>query len=227
MLWCKRIVILHRTSKPNDMEDNEITMFTLDLLSGWRNSDYVIVGYTNPEDAKEFIGNNASAANRFGHKVAVFAHNKDATYSIVDSGNTIVLHDCESIFELRERASHLMRKENVKAVFIDDITMLKCPGVKLGTRRREIEGISRSICLLVREYDIPFIILVPFMTNDAIPNLSDLKSIGGIEQDADVVIFLTRDIDGKLLPLVAKDRRGFISDIYCRSTQDDNFELPF
>lgn len=242
-MWYKSDIILQRNSKPNDMEDNEITMFTLDLpmymhphqisgvrtgyyelnslLSGWQNNEYVIVGYTYPEDAKEFISNNASAANRFDYKVAVFAPNKDTTYSIVDSENTIVLHDYESIFELIKRVGHLVRKENVKAVFIEDITMLKCPGVKLGTRRREIEGISRSLRQLVRQHDIPIIILVPCMTNDAIPNLNDLKSIGGIEQDADVVIFLTRDINGKLAPLVAKNRSGSVSDII-----DNNSDNP-
>ena len=221
------------------MEQDEMTRITLDLpmymhphqisgvrtgyyelnslLSGWQNNEYVIVGYTNPEDAREFIDNNASAANRVGHKVAVFAHNKDTTFSIVDSENTIVLRDYESIFELRKRVGHLVRKENVKAVFIEDITMLKCSGVKLETRRREIEGISRNLRQLVRQHDIPIIIFVPCMTNDAIPNLGDLKSIGSIEQDADVVIFLTSDKDGKLAPLVAKNRSGQISEEYCQS----------
>ena len=217
------------------MEDNEITKSTLDLpmymhpyqisgvrtgyyelnslQSGGQNSDYVIVGYTKPEYAKEFIGNNASAANCFGRKVAVFAHNKDVTYSIVASENIIVLHDYESIFELRKSVGHLVLKENVKAVFIEDITMLKCPGVKLGTRRREIEGISRSLCQLVRQLDIPIISLVPFTSDNAIPKLNKLSSIAFIEQDADVVIFLTRDKNGKLDPLVAKNRSGSVSDV--------------
>ena len=214
-MWYKSDIILQRTSKANDMEDNEFTMFTLDLpmymhphqisgvrtgyyglnslLFGWQNNEYVIVGYTNPEDAKEFISNNASAANRFDYKVAVFVHNKDTTYSIVDSENTIVLHDYESIFELRKRVGHLVRKENVKAVFIENITMLKCPGVKLGTRRREIEGISRSLRQLVRQHDIPIISLVPFTSDNAIPKLNKLNSSGSIEHHADVVIFLMRD----------------------------------
>lgn len=63
------------------MEEDEITLFTWPLpmymhpfditglrtgyyilnrlLSGWQKDEYVIVGYTNLEDANEFIGSNA------------------------------------------------------------------------------------------------------------------------------------------------------------------------
>lgn len=226
------------------MEENEITPFTFDLpmymhpfditglrtgyynlnsiLSGWHNDEYVIVGYTNLEDAKEYISRNANAANRIGHKIAVITPNKDSTYSIVDSQMTLILHDCHSIFELRKRVRQLTRKEDVKALFVDDITILNGEGLKFKSKDDMQNMISRSLCQLSRELNIPIISLVPITSNHDIPQRSDLKTI--YEEDADVVIFLTRNKYGTIDTLISKNRSGKISDKYCQNSLD---EAPF
>lgn len=224
--------------KTNDMEDeDEITIFTFDLpmymyphqisgirtgyyglnklLSGWQNDEYVIVGYINKEDANEFIGNNASAAYRFEHRTAVIAPNKDTTYSIVEPQMTMVLHECHSIFELRKEIRQLAREEDVKALFVDNITMLNCEGIKFESKDNMQYQISRSLCQLSRELHIPIISLVPITSNHDVPQRSDLKT--SYERDADVVIFLTRDKDGKIDPFISKNRSGEISDEYCQN----------
>lgn len=223
--------------KTNDMEEDEIALYTIDqpmymmpnqisglctgyyslnsLLSGWQNGEYVIVGYTKQEDANEFIGNNTSAMSRGGSKVAVFAPNKDITYSVDVLEKTIVLLDCDSIVELRKRARCLVRKDSVKALLIKNLTLLNCQGLKFGSQGNKYSQISRSLCQLCTELNIPIISLVPITTADEIPELSCFKNIGNLEKNADIVIFLTRNERDKLTPLVAKNRNGGISDSYC------------
>ena len=190
------------------------------LLSGWQSHEYVIVGYTNPEDANEFISNNASASNRVGCKVAIISPNK-YTYSIGDNKMTIVLHDCESIFDLLQRARHLMRKNDIKALIIDELTKINCQDLKFGSKENTYYHISRSLCGLCRGLDIPVISLVPVNNNSEVPQLSLFTSLGNLDQDADVVIFLKRGAGDKLTPLIAKHRSGGISDIYCPSRSED------
>lgn len=185
------------------------------LLSGWQKGEYVIVGYTNPEDANEFIGNNASAMNRDGSKIAIFAPNKDITYSIVDPKKTLILTHCGSISELLKKARCLIRKDRVKALIIDNLPSLNCTGLKLYSNDDIYACISRSLCGLCRTLNIPVISLVPITATDKIPKLRCINDIYDLAKDADVVVFLTRDESGELNPLVAKNRKGHISDIYC------------
>ena len=240
MIWHNGNVILHQTSKINYMEEDEIIPYTFDLpmymmphqisgvrtgyyelnklLSGWQSREYVIVGYINPKDANEFISNNISASHRIGSTMAIFSLNKASSYSISDHKQTIVLNDCDSIFDLRKKARHLVRENDIKALIIDDITKLNCQDLKFGSKGNTYYHISRSLCALCRELDIPVISLVPINPTSKVPQLSLFITLGNLDQNADVVIFLTRDVNGTLTPLVAKHRSGDISDIYCQSS---------
>lgn len=243
MIWHKGNVILLQTSKINCMEEDEIIPYTLDLpiymmlhkvsglrtgyfelnkpLFSWQRREYVIVGYVNPEDANEFISNNASASSR----IAIISPNKSTNYSIVDHKKSIVLHDCDSIFNLRKRARGLVRENGIEALIIDDITKLNYLDLKFGSKGNAYYHISRSLCQLCRELNIPVISLVPVNSNCEVPCLSLFTSLGNLDQNADVVIFLTRDESDKLTPLVAKHRNGDISDIYCQSSSKSTPEL--
>lgn len=233
MMWCNPVVILHRNSKTNDMEEDEITMFTFDLpmymhpfkisglrtgyyelnsiLSGWQKGKYVIVGYSNANDAKEFIENNAIAANRLDNKIAVISPNKATVYPMISSKGTIVFDVNNSIHELKKKIRCLVRFENVKALFINDFKMLDIEGAKHDSHENIDYQISRDISQLCREINIPVILLVPIMSRQYIPRLSDLNT--PYEQDADVVIFLMRDEKSKLNPIVVKNRRGSVSEL--------------
>ncbi len=212
------------------MEDDEIIPHTFDLpmymmpyqitglrtgyyelnkiLSGWQSNEYVIVGYDRPGDANEFISKNASASNRVGSMVAIFSLNKAISYSIGDDKKNIVLHNCNSIYDLRKKARRLVRENDIKALIIDDITRLDCQDQKFGSKENTCSHISRCLCQLSKELGIPVISLVPVKANGEVPQLSLFTRLGNLDQDADVVIFLTRDESDRLTPLVAKHRSG-------------------
>ena len=90
---------------------------------------------------------------------------------------------------------HLKYKFDVKLIVIDYLQLI---GGKQASKEEEMADISRTLKILARELDIPIVCLSQLNREcekrvDKRPLLSDLRSSGAIEQDADIVIFLYRD----------------------------------
>lgn len=90
---------------------------------------------------------------------------------------------------------HLKYKFDVKLIVIDYLQLI---GGKAASKEEEMADISRTLKILARELNIPIICLSQLnreceKRTDKRPLLSDLRSSGAIEQDADMVIFLYRD----------------------------------
>lgn len=79
-----------------------------------------------------------------------------------------------------------------------------------GNRQNEVSAISRSLKQLAIELNIPILALSQLSRNvesreNRRPQLHDLRESGSIEQDADIVIFLSRKESYDKLSKVSKD----------------------
>lgn len=125
------------------------------------------------------------------------------------------------IMEVRAKARRLFARHDVGMIIVDYLQLMQ-PGRRTENRQQEIAEISRGLKILAKELRIPVIAISQLsraieQRGDKKPMLSDLRESGAIEQDADVVIFLHRDIyaseediEDKLIAdiIVAKHRNG-------------------
>jgi replicative DNA helicase len=103
-----------------------------------------------------------------------------------------------NIFEFRAKARRLVNKHNVGIIIIDYLQLMSGSGDKGSNREQEISTISRNLKALAKELNIPIIALsqlsraVETRKESKMPQLSDLRESGAIEQDADMVMFIYR-----------------------------------
>lgn len=100
-----------------------------------------------------------------------------------------------SMLLLKAKAKRMKKEHNVGIIMIDYLQLMKPP--KADSREREIGIISRALKIMAKELDIAVIALCQLnreveKRSDKTPQLSDLRESGSLEQDADIVLMLTR-----------------------------------
>lgn len=123
-----------------------------------------------------------------------------------------------SIGELRAKARRLQMEHGLDLLLIDYIQLMSISGSggNIANRVQEVSEISRSLKTLARELRIPIIALSQLSRAvenrpSKVPQLSDLRESGAIEQDADVVLMLYRE------DYYEEDtERAGITDVYIR-----------
>ena len=134
-----------------------------------------------------------------------------------------------SVFELRTKARRLVREKGVKMIMIDYLQLMNANGMNFNSRQEEVSMISRSLKGLAKELDVPVLALSQLSraveqrpgSDGHVPQLSDLRESGAIEQDADMVLFVHRpeyyhiyedenhnDLHGMAQIIIAKHRKG-------------------
>lgn len=104
----------------------------------------------------------------------------------------------QNVIDIRAKARKLKSEHNLQLLVIDYLQLLH--GQKRHeNRHQEVSEISRSLKGLAKELNIPIIALSQLSRAvdsrvDKRPMLSDLRESGAIEQDADLIMFLYRDI---------------------------------
>lgn len=102
-----------------------------------------------------------------------------------------------NIMEIRTKARRLQMEHKVGLLVIDYLQLME--GRTTDNRVQEVSEISRNLKAIARELNIPVLALSQLSRavesrSPAIPQLSDLRESGSIEQDADVVIFIYREV---------------------------------
>ncbi len=104
-----------------------------------------------------------------------------------------------TIQNLSTRARREDHLHHLGLIIVDYLQLMSGSGRQgQGNREQEIAEISRGLKILARELDVPVIALSQLSRlvearTPQIPQLSDLRESGSIEQNADIVAFLYRD----------------------------------
>jgi replicative DNA helicase len=113
--------------------------------------------------------------------------------------------------EVRARARRLKRQYSQLGLVVIDYLQLMSSSSHGENRATEISEISRSLKAMAKELDVPVIALSQLnravdQRPDRRPVMSDLRESGAIEQDADVIMFIYREVVYK--PDLPEDQRG-------------------
>lgn len=137
-----------------------------------------------------------------------------------------------AVAELRAKARRLQMEHGLDMLIVDYLQLMSLGkgGTSITNRVQEISEISRSLKQLARELHIPIMALSQLsraveQRPVKIPQLSDLRESGAIEQDADVVLMMYREDYYE----EDTDRAG-ITDIFVRKHRHGNIgraELMF
>ena len=110
--------------------------------------------------------------------------------------------------------SRLRRIKNLGLVVIDYLQLMQAE-TRTDNRANEVGEISRGIKLMAKEFGVPVLTCAQLnraveARKEGVPQLSDLRDSGSIEQDADSVMFLHRKEgeDMKVQVVIAKNRHG-------------------
>jgi replicative DNA helicase len=124
----------------------------------------------------------------------------------------------------------LFEQNHIGLIIIDYLQLMQNSKLKTENRVQELSQITRSLKILAREFNVPIIALsqlsrnVESRTNQK-PILSDLRESGSIEQDADLVLMLSRQNSSKTeLPImeltIAKQRNGPLGTVQLKFDKD-------
>ena len=152
--------------------------------------------------------------------------------NIVESANiignsNIIIDDTPgiSIGEMRSKCRKFKLEKDIQLVIVDYLQLMTT-NTPHGSREQEISEISRTLKGIARELNVPVIALSQLnraseTREDRKPIMADLRESGSIEQDADVVMLLSRFYDrekkeedrNRIILNVAKQRNGPVGEV--------------
>ena len=134
--------------------------------------------------------------------VSVEAHGRLAESADRLQGTKLFIDDTSSasILEIRSKCRRLHAEKGLDLVIVDYLQLARGDGTT-DNREQEISQISRGLKALAKELNVPVVALSQLNrgpeargNSDKRPMLSDLRESGAIEQDADVIGFIYRDV---------------------------------
>lgn len=148
-----------------------------------------------------------------------------------------------SIEQIHANCRTIKDRGGLDIVFIDYLQLMRT-NEKVGSREQEISTMSRKAKMMAVDLQVPVVLMSQLNRGvesraDKKPMLSDLRESGAIEQDADIVLFIYRDVVyDEFTPnpencelIVAKHREGETGRIEFKSNESltrfsDEDEIP-
>ncbi len=130
--------------------------------------------------------------------------------------------------DIQSKARSLKSQHGLDLIMIDYIQLMSSGSSKKDQNRQlEIAEISRSLKLIARELDVPVVALSQLSRqietrNPPLPQLSDLRDSGAIEQDADVIMFIHNP---SAVPKNGKDQAEAESDAILGGSNGNNRQI--
>ncbi len=163
-------------------------------------------------------------------------------------GNSSIYIDDSSMltpYDVLSKARRLSaRLKGLDLIIIDYLQLMSGKSNREVSRQETISEISRTLKIAAKELKCPVMVLSQMSRGiesrtDKAPRLSDLRESGAIEQDADIVMFLSRENESiknaKEFPIlleIAKHRNGELAKIrydwegpYIRFTESKNQDM--
>lgn len=154
--------------------------------------------------------------NEFGRALDAGARLSELPIAIVDERDL-------SPNQIRAKLRLLARENGVDVMFLDyiDVDKMSTEGRHEGETRRQVDYLVENLSQMTEEFNIPIVAAVQLnrrleQRKDKRPIMSDLRESGKLEQEADVILFLYREIEyneaaefpGQADVIVAKNRMG-------------------
>jgi replicative DNA helicase len=176
--------------------------------------------------------------SRDGHEVNALGQAgedfKKAPILVDDSSNL-------TIMEMRAKARRIYARKKLGLIIVDYLQLVSGSDPR-APREQQVAEVSRGLKAMAKELDLPVIVLSQLNRSsekeNRTPRLSDLRESGSIEQDADVVLMLSRPKDaderfqtaaGAADLIIAKQRNGPVGDLKLTFLQEitrfENFTL--
>ncbi len=132
-----------------------------------------------------------------------------------------------SLLQLRSRARRWIIEHGIELIIVDYLQLVTAgENQKYENRQQEVSAITRGLKHLARELNVPVLALAQLSRalearQSKVPQLSDLRESGEIEQAADVVMFIYRDEvynpqterKNQADMIIAKQRNGPVGEI--------------
>ena len=161
------------------------------------------------------VGRDGREVNALGQAAEEFKK----TPILVDDSSSL------TIMEMRAKARRIYARKKLGLIIVDYLQLINGTDPR-APREQQVAEVSRGLKAMAKELDLPVIVLSQLNRSsekdNRTPRLSDLRESGSIEQDADVVIMLSRpkDADEKFQTaanavdlIVAKQRNGPVGDL--------------
>ncbi len=207
------------------------TTFALDIVRNAAVKSKYAVGIFSLEMSKDQVVDRLIAAHAEVPlwKLRVGRIDDEQRRRVVDacdqlSHANIFIDDTPSptILEIRSMARRLQMEHKLSLLIVDYLQLIM-PRVNSESTVQQVTEISRGLKGLARDLAIPVVAISQLSRNVdqggyRVPRLSDLRDSGSIEQDADVVMFISRPGGGTQSPpaggavdtqvIIAKHRNG-------------------